>query len=523
MSERVSMINQLQKWQAIKPISFPRTISWLVYGQTVIIVTVCTAVASVLFPRFEAVNLIMIYLLGVVFTAARLGRGPSIFASFLSVAAFDFFFVPPYLTFAVADPQYLITFAGMLVIALLVSDLTIQIRQQANAARDQERVTATLYALSDEFAKNAGTALLARTAVRYITDVVDSQIAIFLPDENQHLAIVQGDDSIFTPHEQGVAQWVFEHGQLAGRGTDTLPSAEGMYLPLSTSRSTVGVLGISPARANMLFTADDLQMLSALASQTALAIERSHLAEETERVKLQIEAERLRNALLSSVSHDIRTPLASVTGAVSSLLENEKTLSDANRHELAQVAYEESKRLNQLVGNILQMTRLEAGSVHVNREWQPLEEVIGITLNHLNGQTANHPIKVHLPDDLPIVPIDGILMEQVLINLFENAIKYTPSGTSIELSARDGGNEVVIEIADSGPGIAPGDENRVFEKFYRAHPANTGGVGLGLTICRGIVEAHGGHIWAQNHLGAGASFFFTLPLPGQPPEIVLDE
>ncbi len=169
------------------------------------------------------------------------------------------------------------------------------------------------------------------------------------------------------------------------------------------------------------------------------------------------------------------------------------------------------------------MTRLEAGSVHVNREWQPLEEVIGITLNHLNGQTANHPIKVHLPDDLPIVPIDGILMEQVLINLFENAIKYTPSGTSIELSARDGGNEVVIEIADSGPGIAPGDENRVFEKFYRAHPANTGGVGLGLTICRGIVEAHGGRIWAQNHLGAGASFFFTLPLPGQPPEIVLDE
>src|SRR5260221_2667001 len=291
MSERVSMFNQLQKWQAVKAISFPRTISWLVYGQTVIIVKVCTAVASVLFPRFEAVNLIMIYLLGVVFTAARLGRGPSIFASFLSVAAFDFFFVPPYLTFAVADPQYLITFAGMLVIALLVGDLTIQIRQQANAARDQERVTATLYALSDEFAKNAGTALLARTAVRYITDVVDSQIAIFLPDENQHLAIVQGDDSIFTPHEQGVAQWVFEHGQLAGRGTDTLPSAEGMYLPLSTSRSTVGVLGISPARANMLFTADDLQMLSALASQTALAIERSHLAEETERVKLQIEAE----------------------------------------------------------------------------------------------------------------------------------------------------------------------------------------------------------------------------------------
>ena len=237
-----------------------------------------------------------------------------------------------------------------------------------------------------------------------------------------------------------------------------------------------------------------------------------------ENAHIQIETERLRNSLLSSVSHDIRTPLASIMGATSGLLRHKDQL-DTHSYELAQIAYEESERLSRWVGNLLQMTRLESGNVQTNKEWQPLEEVVGTTLLRLEEMLADHPLKVDLPEDLPLVLIDSVLIEQVLVNLLENAIKYTPSSSPIDLSARAEDQKVIVVVADRGPGLPLGEEERIFDKFYRVHPTDSGGVGLGLTICRAIVEAHGGRIWAANRPGGGAVFNFTLPLVGEPPQV----
>jgi two-component system, OmpR family, sensor histidine kinase KdpD len=318
--------------------------------------------------------------------------------------------------------------------------------------------------------------------------------------------------------EEGVVRWVYDHAQAAGLTTETLPGSKGLYLPLATSRGVVGVLGIYPSQPDRFFSPDQRHLLETFTSQTALAIERTRLAQETEEVRVEMESERLRNSLLSSVSHDLRTPLAAIMGAVSSLLQND-TLEPQDRTELATVAYEEADRLNRLVGNLLEMTRLESGGVKVDKEWQPLEEVVGVALTRLKGRLNVYPLRIHLPNNLPLIPLDSILIEQVLVNLLENAVKYTPPGTAIELSARASDKEVTVEVADRGPGLPPGLEQRVFEKFYRLSSTAASGVGLGLTISRGIIEAHGGRIWVENRSGGGASFYFTLPLEGEQPTL----
>ena len=262
-------------------------------------------------------------------------------------------------------------------------------------------------------------------------------------------------------------------------------------------------------------------MLEAFGGLAALALERAQLAEEAERARLQVETERMRSSLLSSVSHDLRTPLAGITGAASSLLAGDQALDASTRRELTQSIYDEANRLNVLVRNLLDMTRLESGAIHVNKAWQPLEEVIGAALTRMDSALASRPVEVRLSDELPLVPLDEVSIEQVLVNLLENAMRYTPSGSPIELSAWPDGTLVVVEVADRGPGLAPGDEVRVFEKFYRAQ-ASPHGVGLGLAICRGIVEVHGGRIWAENRPGGGVAFRFELPIEGQPPVLPLE-
>jgi two-component system sensor histidine kinase KdpD len=286
-----------------------------------------------------------------------------------------------------------------------------------------------------------------------------------------------------------------------------------------TPKGIIGVLGIYSAPPHREFTPDQLHLLETFSNQTALAIERARLTEEMGKAQLQIEAERMRNSLLSSVSHDIRTPLASIIGATTGLLRYKDKL-DPHTFELAQIAHEESERLSRWVGNLLQMTRLESGSVQVEKEWQPLEEVVGTTLLRLEKMLADHPLKPDLPDDLPLVLIDSVLIEQVFVNLLENAVKYTPPGSPIELSAWAEGREVVVEVADRGPGLPPGEEERIFDKFYRVHPEDPGSIGLGLTICKAILEAHGGRIWAANRSGGGAVFRFTLPFEGEPPQVM---
>jgi two-component system, OmpR family, sensor histidine kinase KdpD len=498
----------------------------------VLAVVLCTMVAWLMFPNFALANLIMVYLLGVVIVAARCGRGPSIVATVLSVAAFDFFFVRPYLTFAVSDAEYLVTFVVMLAVGLVISTLTVRLRQQATVARSREQRITALYTMSREFASTRGIKKVLRAAVQNINQTFDSQVVILLPNVAGRLqpwGEVVGwwgegvsDRSVFAPdtHDQGVAQWVYDHGQLAGMGTDTLAGARALYLPLIASQGAIGVLGVRPAQPRRFLAPEQLHLLETFASQTALALERVELANEAQRAHIHAETERMRSTLLSSVSHDLRTPLAVITGATSSLVEGATTLEPATRAELAQTAYDEAERLNRLVGNLLDMTKLESGALHVQKEWQPLEEVVGAALTRLDDRLRDHPVTASLPPDGPLVPLDSVLIEQVLINLLENAIKYTPPGSPIELSAAGAHDAVTVTVADRGPGIPPGDEQRVFEKFYRARSGNgSGGVGLGLTICRGIVEAHGGRIWVENRPDGGAMFHFTLPLEGTPPPV----
>jgi two-component system sensor histidine kinase KdpD len=485
-------------------------------------------------------NLIMVFLLGVLVVALVGGRGPSVLATILSVLAFNFFFVEPRLTFAVTDSRYLITFGVMLLVGLTVSTLLARFRVQADAARARERRTAALYALSRELASVRGLENLLRAAVRHVHEVFDSQVVVLLPTESGRLqpwGAVAGwareltPQQVFAPSasEQGVAQWVFEHHEMAGLGTNTLPAAEAIYLPLAGARQTVGVLGVRPDHPRRVRAPEQIHLLETFANQTALALERATLAAEAERAHVSAETERLRAALLSSVSHDLRTPLAVITGATSTLRQDNGALDAATRAELLDTAYQEAERLNRLVGNLLNMTRLEAGAIEVQKEWQPLEEVIGAALARLEGtpedaaELKRRSLTIDLPPDLPLVPLDGVLIEQVLVNLLDNALKHTPPGTPISVRAWPEAGQVVVEVADCGPGLLPGSEQRVFDKFYRGQPSGQrNSVGLGLAICRGMVEAHGGRIWAETQGEGGAAFRFTLPLSGPPPVVPPD-
>lgn len=504
----------------------------------VLTIVLCTVVAALMAPVFADANLIMVYLLGVTGVAVRFGRGPSALAAVLSVLAFDFFFVPPQLTFAVSDVQYLVTFAVMLVVGLVISNLTVRLSGQAEAARARERRTAALYALSRELASTRGLDNLLRAAVQHVHEVFDSQVVVLLPTAGGRLQpwgnvsgwareISSGQVFAPNPNEQGVAEWVFEHQQMAGLGTETLPAAEALYLPLVGSQRTVGVLGVRPDHPRRVGSPEQIHMLETFASQTALAIERATLASEAQQAHVTAETERMRAALLSSVSHDLRTPLAVITGATSTLLHGQDALDPTTKDDLLRTAYEESERLNRLVGNLLDMTRLEAGAIRVRKEWQPLEEVIGAAIGRVehSPETAqalrDHPLTVELSPELPLVPLDGAVIEQVLVNLLDNALKHTPAGTAVGVRAWAEPGRIVVEVADRGPGLPPGDEREVFEKFYRGQPPADGreSVGLGLAICRGMIDAHGGQIWAEPRPGGGVAFRFALPLEGEPPSL----
>ena len=495
---------------------------WPPYAYALITVAICTGIAWAMFPYFAFSNLIMVYLLGVIVVATRYGRGPSLLASLLSVGAFDFFFVPPYFTFAVSDTQYFITFSVMLIVAVVISGLATRIRDQAVSARERERRMAALYAMSRELASTRGVQGLLAVAIRHITEVFRARVAVLLPDASGRLGegVAVGAEFTMESSEVAVSQWVYEHGQVAGQGTDTLPGAAGLYVPLLGSRGTVGVMGLRPNDPRSLQAPEQLHQLETFASQTALAIERARLAEETEQAQVRAETERLRNSLLSSVSHDLRTPLASITGAASTLIENEARLDAATRHDLLEALHEEADRLNRLVQNLLEMTRLEAGALVPHTAWHSVEEVVGAALGRFGKSLAERPVTTRIPAELPLVPMDDVLIEQVLINLIDNAIKYTPPGTPIEVSAEETAGAVMVEVADRGPGLPPGEERLIFEKFHRTDPApSVRGAGLGLAICEGIIQAHGGRIWAENRPGGGVALRFALPLKDGPPTL----
>jgi len=496
---------------------------WPGYAAGVLATAACTAIGLKLSPLFELVNIAMVYLLAVVLIASRWGRGPAVAASVFAVAAFDFFFVPPQLTFAVSDVQYLITFGIMLVVALIISNLTASVRLQANVAGHRERRTALLYAMSRELATTRGQEQMAQVAVRHVSEVFDSQVVVLLPDSNGKLQYPKKAPLSGSLHgaDLDVAQWVQDHGEPAGLGTDTLPATEALYLPLKGTQSVLGVLTVLPANPRRVLLPEQYHLLETFAGQIALALERAQLAERAERASVDAKAEGLRNALLASISHDLRTPLAVISGASSSLVERGDKLDFAESNALARSIFQQSQQMSDLVVNVLQMTRLEGGTIALHRDWHALSEVVGSVLARLGEPLASHPVQVDLPPGLPLVRIDALLIEQVLANLLENAFKYTPPGTPIRLAAEMGADAVGISIEDDGPGLPPGDPEALFAKFYRGSTESAvGGVGLGLAICRAVVNLHGGRIWAERR-PKGSTFRFTLPLepaPQVPPE-----
>jgi two-component system sensor histidine kinase KdpD len=484
------------------------------------VLLLCTLVAAAMVRHFELTNIVMVYLLGVVVVAMRYGRGPAVASAVLSVAAFDFFFVPPYYTFAVSDTQYLVTFAVMLVVGLVISNLAASLRLQARVAGHRERRTAALYAMSRELASTRGREQLMGVATRHLQEVFEAGVQVLLPDKDGRMQPPPGWIAGASPEiDAAVAQWVYDHGQAAGHGTDTLPGHRSLYLPLNGPNEALGVLVLEPGEPRSVMLPEQRRLLEAFAGQIALALERVRLTRQRAETQLRMETERFRNALLSAISHDLRTPLAAIVGASSNLLQEPNLSADA-RSGLARDIHDGAQRMSDLVNKVLEMVRLQSGGITLQREWHPLEEVVGSVLHRMRARLEGHPVTVRLPEELPWLSFDAGLIEELLANLLENAAKYTPAQSPIEIGAEIGEDEVIVEVADRGPGLPPGSERQVFEKFYRVQAESAyGGVGLGLAICLAIAEAHGGRIWAENRQDGGASFRFSLPAVERPPEI----
>lgn len=481
-----------------------------------------TGLSLLIFGRDQLPDVVMTYLLGIMLIASRYSLATSVFAAFLSVAAFDFFFIPPYLTFAVGDFSHAVTFGVMFLVAVVISGLTERIRNQAAAARHREKRAAALYELNRELNAAQGTRVI-EVAARHLERVFASKVAVFARHDGKlervHRSTGWPESDV---KDSSIGQWVLEHEAEAGLGTNTLSSSDALYTPLVASGGGVGVLALLPEQKDRFDSVEQRRQLDAFAAQLALAMERADLAEQTQKARRDVEAEQLRSSLLSSVSHDLRTPLAVITGSASAFLESSSSLDDPSRRELVQTILEEAERLNRLIRNLLDMTRLESGAVRLNTEWLALEEVVGAVLSRAEARLANRDVRAKLPSDLPLVPFDAVLVEIALTNLLENALKY--GADPVEISARVELGELLVEVVDRGPGIPENETSRIFEKFHRAgREGNAGGVGLGLAICRAVVLAHGGRIWARNREDGGAAFCFTLPIEGEPPRLASRE
>ncbi|MEC5388231.1 DUF4118 domain-containing protein [Uliginosibacterium sp. H3] len=483
----------------------------------VLTVAACALTALLLTPLrnyFDLANIAMVFLLVVALLAVRLGRGPAVLAAFVSVAAFDFFFVSPRMSFAVSDVQYLVTFVVMLAVGLIIGQMTASLRFQASVALSREERSRALF----EFAREMSTVLEVSTLIGMAQTAVArefrAEAVLLVIDTHSQLQLPKpvGDVDI------GTAQWAFDRNQPAGLGTDTLPGSPFLYLPLKTSMRTRGVLAVKPATVRFLLIPEQRRQLETFGALIAIALERVHYIEVAQEAVLRIESERLRNSLLSALSHDLRTPLAVLYGLAETLPLTAPPLSQAQRI-VADAIQVEAKRMGALVNNLLDMARIQSGEIHLNLQWQPVEEVVGTALAASKTLLAGHCIETHLAAGLPLVRYDAVLIERVLCNLLENAAKYTLAGSTVSVGAAPEGNMLRVSVADNGRGLVAGQEEAIFEKFARGEKeSDKPGVGLGLAICRAIVSAHGGRIWAEPASATGATFCFTLPL-GVPPKV----
>lgn len=479
--------------------------------------------------RVAEANIVMVFLAAVAWVAFRHGRGPAVWTSVLSVLVYDVFFVPPYYSLTVADTQYLLTFAVMLSIGLLISTLTARLRTQLELGRQRERRTLALHRLGKQLSSLAGDVFLVAAAGQHLKETTGGEVAIYLTpadaDARTPPAVAFGADSTIANHPVSgpAAHWVMTHDRIAGRGTGTLPNAAALFVPLTGSQSTFGAIAVRVEATDRLLQPDQRQWLENCAGQLALALERDRMAVSASDARLRAETEQVRSTLLSGVSHDLKTPLAAIAGASSTLLQLEPTAT-GTRRELLDTIAEEAVRLNRLLENILQIARLDAGAVAPNKQWHVLEDIIGSALRRTQPLLDRHRVDVRLPSEMTLLFVDGVLMEQVFANLLENAARYTPAGTHVVLSANTQGREFVATVADDGPGLPAGPADVIFDRFYRGTtgPDAGPGSGLGLAICRAIVQLHGGTIRAADRPAGGAEFTIRLPQADDPPRLPVE-
>jgi two-component system sensor histidine kinase KdpD len=492
-------------------------IRWRRYWAALSISFACTALAAIMYPYFALTNLVMVYLLGATIAALRLGRGPAAVAALANVVAFDFCFVPPRFTLAVSDFQYVVTFGVMLAVTLIIANLVANVRAQSRVAGARERRTALLYGMSRELAATRSLENLARVAVKHVAESFASRAVVFVPDATGRLHQPHSEpiSGSLRGADLSVAQWVFDHNVAAGLGTDTLPAAAAQYLPLKGSGDMLGVLAVQPTQRRRLLLPEQRHLLETFAAQIALALERAELADEAEASRVAAETEGLRNTLLASISHDLRSPLAVIAGASSALNDPSLNFDAQVRGQLIASIENKAHEMSEIISNVLDLMRFEAGHVALRRDWQSIDDLVGAALSRLEPRLADHIVEIELPGDLPDVYVDAPLITQVMANLLENAAKHTSAGTRVAVSAGVDGELLWIAVEDTGPGLPEGDPERLFAKFQRGRDeGNTGGAGLGLAICRAIVNAHGGTIGATRRAGGGARFLFTLPKAG---------
>ncbi|MDG4555080.1 MAG: two-component system sensor histidine kinase KdpD [Candidatus Competibacter sp.] len=492
------------------------------YGATLLICLGTALLATPLLPHFDLANIIMLFLLAVVGVAVRYGRGPAVLAAFINVVAFDVFFVPPRFSLVVHDWQYLLTFAVMLIVGLVVGQLTARFRYQAQVARAREERARYLYEMSRELSGALAPDQVIEISERCVEASFRVKACLLLPDDADRLRpppVRPGKRKV----DLAIAQWCFDRNDPAGLGTDTLPAASLLYLPLKAPLRTRGVLAVAPEQRRLLMIPEQRRLLDTFAALIAIALERVHFAVVARDTLVKMEAERQRNSLLAALSHDLRTPLTGLIGLAETLA-LELAAEESPHQESLTAIREQAVRMALLADNLLDMAKLQTGGIRLRKDWQSLEELVGSAARMLEQPLREHRLRLTLDPELPLVHCDAVLIERVLVNLLENAAKYTPTDTAIGVAANAESDRLTVEVWDEGPGLPAGHEQDLFEKFTRGQAESaTPGVGLGLALCRAIVEAHGGRIRAGNRAGGGARFTFTLPLEPPPPVEIDDE
>jgi two-component system, OmpR family, sensor histidine kinase KdpD len=491
------------------PTSYARSL-----GLATLVCGLTTFVAGELLRVFDLSNVVMLFLVTVVFVALRLGRVAGVWAALMSVACLDFFFVEPRLSFAVSDTQYIFTFALMLVVALVTSQLAVRLQVEAKVAVAGERRASVVARVARDLSAAIRTQQIAATCADTIASLFGANVALLLPDAADRLMVAPGVDFVDIP----VAQWAYDHGAPAGLGTQTLNGAGALYLPLKAPMRSRGVLVLQPKEGALPNDPDDRRLLDACCSSIALALERIHFVDVAQDTLVRMEGERLRNALLAAVSHDLKTPLTAIRG-LAETLEQPHSLTTAEHAELAHAIRLQAEGLQRLVTNLLDLARMQSAGVRINKEWHALGEIVGSALARFGPVLDKGRVKTDLPADLPLVEVDATLLERVLVNLLDNAVKYTPAESIIRIRASALGNTMYLFVEDDGPGLPTSDIERLFAPFTRGQKESSiSGVGLGLALCRTIVSAHAGTIRAEQGEPHGARFEIQLPL-GAPPEI----